>query len=117
MKKIVLLFSMIAFCAVMFGQNLKERKIQYFVDAATKEYSLNQEQQKELLNVRTGFVDELSSIFAQFKNGEITKEEQIEKQKKPNKKFKQAFEKITGKTNAELQSFYKRMSEEIPNVK
>ena len=81
MKKIVLLFSMIAFCAVMFGQNLKERKIQYFVDAATKEYSLNQEQQKELLNVRTGFVDELSSIFAQFKNGEITKEEQIEKQK------------------------------------
>lgn len=117
MKKIALLFTMFAFSAIMFGQSLKEKKTQYFVDAATKEYSLNKDQAKELLAVRVVLMDELSAIFQKVKDGEVTKEDQKELQKAPNSAFKASFEKITGKTNKELQPFYTRMSEEIPNVK
>lgn len=117
MKKIALLFTMFAFSAIMFGQGLKEKKIQYFVDAATKEYKLNKDQTKELMAARVVLMDELSSIFQKVKDGEVTKDEQKELQKEPNKTFKAAFEKITGKTNAELQPFYNRMTEEIPKVK
>lgn len=117
MKKIALLFTMFAFSAIMFGQGLKEKKTQYFVDAAAKEYSLTKEQTKELLAARVVLMDELSSIFQKVKDGSVTKEDQKELQKAPNNTFRAAFERITGKTNKELQPFYTRMTEEIPNVK
>ena len=117
MKKFALLFTMIFFSSIMFGQSLKEKRIQYFVDAASKEYSLSKEQTKELLALRTVLIKDLSSILQKVKKGEVSKDDQKSLEKAPNKAFKNSFEKITGKTNAELQPFYIRMTEEIPNLK
>lgn len=117
MKKIVLFITMIAFSSIVFGQNLKEKKINYFVDSATKEFSLTKEQSKQLKDARVALLDQMGTVAQEAKEGKITDEEKTEKLKEPNRVFRAEFEKITGKTNKDLQPFYKRMSEEIPNVR
>lgn len=117
MKRFTLFFAMIAFCTVMFGQSLLEKRADFFVDAAAKEFSLTKVQKTELLTARMEYLNNLSDLFKQVKAGEITKEEQQEKAKAPNQKMRDVLEKMTGKTNKDLVPFYQKMSEELPKVK
>lgn len=105
------------FCTTLFSQNLKEKKINYFVEEAQKEFKLTNDQAKELLEARTVMANESADILKKAKNNEITKEEQAEKQKVVNQNFKKVFEKLTGKTNKELEPFYDKMREEIQKLK
>ncbi len=117
MKRFTLFIAMFAFCSVMFGQSLLEKRADYFVDAAAKEFSLTKDQKAELLTARMEYLNTLSDLFKQVKAGEITKEEQQEKSKLPNQKMREVLEKLSGKTNKDLAPFYKKMSEELPSVK
>lgn len=117
MKRITLILSMVAFCAVVFSQSLQEKRAVYFTDAAVKEFSLNADQRAELLKARMTYIADMGSVNKQAKNEEITEEVKAEKMKVVNQDMRTAFEKITGKPGKDLQPFYKKMSEELPNVK
>ncbi|WP_066627790.1 hypothetical protein [Labilibacter marinus] len=117
MKKWVLTMAMVVICSVAFAQAWQEKKIQYFVDEATLEFSLNEEQQEQLLKERTEYVSQFSDINKKSKNGQITEEEKKTQVKTINKAFTTYLSGITGKTNKELQPFLKRVREELKSVK
>ena len=117
MKQIIFLLAMVTMGTIAFGQTLNEKRATYFTDAATKEFSLNKEQQKELLESRKAYLSTLASLNEQEKNGELNEEDKKKKTNETNQDFKKMMIKLTGKTAAELDPFYTRMRDELKNVK
>lgn len=117
MKKIVLGLVMMILSLGVFAQNkTQEKKIKYFVDAATKEFSLDTKQNKELLDARNAYITEFMEVQEQVKSGAISQEDKPNKMNEVNKKFNEVFSKITGKSLADLQAFFARMREELQNI-
>ncbi|MDC0177458.1 hypothetical protein OAJ14_04830 [Polaribacter sp.] len=118
MKKIVLtLVLLVAFTATYGQKKWQMKKINYFVDAAAKDFNLDKEAKAKLLKVRTAyFMDYMKTMKAAKAEGL----EQAERRKKLNV-INQAFNKdlieITGKTGKEIQPFLKKMREELKDVK
>ncbi|WP_339882631.1 hypothetical protein [Polaribacter vadi] len=118
MKKIVLTLLLVVAFSTTYGQNkYQERQNKYFVEAAAKEFNLNKDQQKELAEVRTTMVLAYGESNSAMKEGTITKEEMQEKNKEASRNFNNAVIKMTGKTYKELAPFFKRMRDELKNVK
>ncbi|MDO7173106.1 hypothetical protein [Mariniflexile sp. AS56] len=112
MKKLALVLIMIASFTGVYAQNkTQDKKIKYFVEAAVKEFSLNEDQHKELLDARNAYITDYMTA-AKSSEGE----EKKTKLNEVNTKFNQILAKITGKTNGELQPFLARMREELPKV-
>lgn len=117
MKKIVLGVVMMILSVGVFAQNkTQEKKIKYFVEAATKEFSLDAKQNKELLDARNTYISEFMDVQEQVKSGAISQEDKPKKMNEVNKKFNDVFSKITGKPVNELQAFFARMREELQNI-
>lgn len=118
MKKIVLTLLLVVSFATSYGQNkYQERQNKYYVEAAAKEFSLNEDQQKELTEARTTMVLAYGSAQEAFKNGEITQEEKKAKNGEASKAFNMTVTKLFGKSYAELVPFFERMREELKSVK
>jgi len=118
MKKIILTLLLVVAFSTTYGQNkYQERQSKYFVEAAAKEFSLNEDQQKELAEVRTTMVLAYGASQKAMKAGDITKEEKQAKNREASKIFNNAVIKMTGKKYKELAPFFKRMRAELKKVK
>ena len=111
---LILIFALIT--SVSFGQNKwHDGKIKQFVDAAAKEYNLDNNQVKELQEVRKNYVYSYIETAKNEKEGEISNEVKQEKNKELNDSFHNFLIKLTGKNYKELQPFLARMREELKN--
>ncbi|MDX6747901.1 hypothetical protein SHK09_13975 [Polaribacter sp. PL03] len=118
MRKIVLTLLLLVTFTVTYGQNkYQERQSKYFVEAAAKEFSLSEVQQKELKEIRTKMVVAYGESQVSFKSGAITKEQKQAKNREVSKEFNNSVIKMTGKKYKDLAPFFKRMREELKKVK
>ncbi|MCL7762966.1 hypothetical protein MPF19_06010 [Polaribacter sp. Z014] len=118
MKKILLTLVLVVAFSTTYGQNkYQERQNKYFVEAAAKEYNLNDAQQKELTELRTTMVVAYGESQKAAKAGTITKEEKQAKNGEASKAFNRGVIKLTGKNYKELAPFFKRMRDELKKVK
>lgn len=118
MKRIILTLVVALIATVSFSQNdWQQKKIDYFVDAATKEFKLDKKQTKQLSKIRTAYFLDYMVFIKSAKAGDITQEEKKTKVNAHNQQFNSDLKEITGKENKEIQPFLKRMREEIKNVK
>lgn len=116
MKKIVLAALFMLTATVTFGQNKwQQKKIDYFVEAAAKEFKLDKKQTNKLLKVRTTYFLEYMEIVKKAKSGVITPEEKKSQINAHNQKFNANLKAITGTDN--VQPFLVRMRDELKNVK
>ncbi|WP_066219006.1 hypothetical protein [Formosa haliotis] len=117
MKKILLLLLVLVSFSTMYGQNKsQQKKIDYFVNAADKEFNLNESQHKALLDARNAYITDYMGVMKDFKSGSITAEEKKSKLNDVNTNFNTTFSQIAGKTPKELQDFSKRMQVELKKV-
>ena len=118
MKRIILVLTLLMAVTASFAQDKwQQKQINYFVDSAVKEYSLSENQQKELMTLRTTVVMSYVNSAQKVKDGEMTADEKKEVTSQASKDFNIAMTKITGKSYAELQPFFQRMQEEMKNAK
>ena len=118
MKKILLtLLLAVTFTATYAQNKYQERQNKYFVEAAAKEYNLDQAQQDDLTNTRTTMVLAFKDIADKVKSESITKDEAKAQRQEASKAFNNAIIKLTGKNYKELNPFLKRMREELKTVK
>lgn len=118
MKQIILVLTFFMVVTATFGQNKwQQKQINYFVDSAVKEYSLSEDQKKELTNVRTTVVMAYVNSAEKVKSGEMTEDQKKEITQNASKDFNMVVIKMTGKTYPELQPFFQKMQEEIKNLK
>ncbi|WP_282080373.1 hypothetical protein [Aquimarina algiphila] len=118
MKKIILTILLAITFITTYGQNkYQERQNNYFVEAAAKEFNLNESQKNELKDIRMTMVSAYINANKQEKNGDIVAEEKKRKTMEASKIFNNAVIKLTGKTYEELKPFFSRMREELKKVK
>lgn len=118
MKKLAFVFLLFLTVTATFGQNKwQQNQINHFVDAAVKEYSLNEDQKKELSEIRTTVVMAYHNSNQQVKDGAITEDEKKEITKTASNVFNKAFIQMTGKSYKELEPFFQRMQKELKNAK
>ena len=118
MKKIILTLVLVVAFTASYGQNkYQQRQNDYFVEAAAKEFKLNDSQQKDLKEIRTKMVIAYGESQKSFKAGDITKEEKQAKNRESSKVFNNAAIKLIGKNYKELAPFFKRMRKELKEVK
>lgn len=118
MKKILLtLLLAVTFTATYSQNKYQERQNKYFVEAAAKEYSLDQAKQENLKDIRTTMVLAYGKINKQVKSNAITKDQAKAQRKEASKAFNNAMIKLTGKSYKELSPFLSRMRDELKKVK
>ncbi|TYA92136.1 hypothetical protein [Seonamhaeicola marinus] len=116
MKKIIALAAFLCVVSMSFGQNKwQQKKIDYFVEAAAKEFKLDKKQTTKLSKVRTTYFLEYMEIVKKAKSGAITQEEKKSQINAHNQKFNTNLKAITGTDN--VQPFLVRMRNELKNVK
>jgi len=114
MKQIILTLLVFFTVTVSFGQDKYQmKKVNYFVEAAQKEYSLDKTQTKDLLDARTAYFKEYQKVFSAAKNGEISDDEKKTQSNEVNNKFNKYFSELTGKNANELKPFFERIREEM----
>ncbi|WP_211316278.1 hypothetical protein [Flavobacterium faecale] len=117
MKKIVLVLMMMVTFSAAFAQNkTQEKKIKYFVDAATTEFKLDASKSKELLDARNTYITNFMDVLKKAKSGELSAEDKKGKMNEVNSAFNAEFSKVTGKTQAELKPFFERMRDELSSI-
>ena len=89
------------------------KKINYFVDAAQIEYSLDKKQTKELLDAWSADFIDYQKVFSAAKNGEISEDEKKTQSNEVNNKFNKYFSELTAKNWNELKPFFDRVREEM----
>lgn len=114
MKRIILVLVLVMAVTTTFGQDKWQQKhIDYFVDSAVKEYSLNDTQKKDLAVMRTAVVMAYVNSAEKVKNGEMTADEKKEFTQNATKDFNIGLTKMLGKSYAEVQPFLQKMQEDI----
>ena len=117
MKRIILTLLVVLTVSVTFGQNKwHQKQINYFVDAAVKEYSLNEEQKKELTEIRTTVIMAYIDGQQEVKDGERTQEENKEITKQASNVFNSKFGEMIGKTYNEFSPFLQKIAKEIKEL-
>ncbi len=116
MKKILLIMLFLT-VSMSFGQDKYQmKKINYFVDAAQKEYNLDKTKTKELLDARTAYFNDYQKVMAAAKSGEISDDEKKTQSNEINNKFNKYFGELTGKSGNELKPFFDRVREEMKSL-
>lgn len=116
MKKL-LVFVLFLTVSVTFGQNIKtqQKKIEYFVEAATKEFNLSADQTKELLVFRTEMAQSYLDLNKAVKEG-LSDDEKKAKNQEISKSFNAKLTKLVGKSYKEIEPFLNKMREELKSV-
>jgi len=116
MRRLILVLTLIMAVSTTFGQDKwQQKKIDYFVEAAVKEFKLDNRQGKELLKTRTDYFNDYMVIIKNGKDGKISEEEQKTQLNEHNQNFNIKLKEITGADN--IQPFLVRMRDELKNVK
>lgn len=117
MKKILLTLLVLVSFATSYGQTKwHEKQNNHFVEAAAKEYALNDEQKQELATTRLDMVKAFIESNQEFKDGGITQDEKKEKNRAASQKFNSYFSQLVGKPYKEVAPFMKKMREELKNM-
>ncbi|MBU2950986.1 hypothetical protein KO493_09775 [Tamlana agarivorans] len=115
MKRVILGILFLLTITVTFGQSKwDQKKIDYFVDEAVKEFHLDKKQQKELLKERTNYILDYKEVSKKAKAGEITGEEKKTQLNECNNNFVETLKTISGEDN--VQPFLLRMRDELKKV-
>lgn len=118
MKKIFLtLLLVVGFSSVYGQQKWQMKKINYFVDAAAKEFNLDKDAKAKLLEVRTAYFLDYMKTMKEAKAAGLEQAEKRKKLNAVNQEFNKNLREISGKTGQEIQPFLKRMRDELKNVK
>ncbi len=117
MKKLSLLFALIAICGTVMAQKHVEKKVNYFVDETVKEYNLSEDHKSDLHEFYSVQAKAVAAINKEVKAGNKTKEEAKVIYKKNNQELTAFLSKMTGKTKKELRPFLDRVREEMKSVK
>lgn len=116
MKRLLLTIALVLTVGLTFGQNQwQQKKIDYFVEAAVKEFKLDKKQARELMKVRTTYFLEYMEIVKKAKNGALTQDEKKSKINAHNQQFNKDLKALTETDN--VQPFLIRMRDELKNVK
>lgn len=116
MKKIILTLVLFVTVSVSFGQaKWQQDKINQFVDAAVKEYNLDDSQKEILTASRTKMFMGYFDMQKKKKSGEISVEEGKVISKKLASDFHNDLIKLTGKTYKELSPFLKMQRKKLKN--
>ncbi|TNJ42410.1 hypothetical protein KFZ70_14605 [Tamlana fucoidanivorans] len=114
MKKIVFTLLLIVAFASSYGQSKwHKQQNQIFVDAAAKEYGLDDSQKEKLYDVRLDMVTAYMDSNKAMKAGDITKEEMRAKNKEASETFHTELAKITGKPYKEMKPWLDEMREKM----
>ncbi len=105
MKKITLLLGVLLISTTMFGQKWLQDKAQYLVDAAVKEYKLDEKQEKALFTFYLDHLKEQQKIQQSFKDGDITKEESNKGYKALTVSLRDELVKITSEKPKDIMKF------------
>lgn len=117
MKQIILTLLVLLTVTITYGQNKYQlKKINYFVDEAVKEFSLDKDQAKDLLDARKTYFNDYQEIFQAAKEGNITQEEKKEQINGVNQKFNKYFGELTGKNWNELKPFFDKIRLAMENM-
>lgn len=116
MKRLSLLFAIVAICGSVFAQKHVEKKVNYFVDEAVKEYSLNEEQKNQLHEVYSAQAKEVAAINKEVKEGNKTREEAKVIYKKNTQEITALLCEMTGKTKKEVKPFLERVRQELKTI-
>lgn len=117
MKQIILTLLVFFTVVISFGQDKYQmKKINYFVDAAQKEFSLDKTKTKELLDARTAYFNDYQKVMAAAKSGEISDDEKKTQSNEVNNKFNKYFGELTGKSWNDLKPFFDRVREEMKSL-
>lgn len=118
MKKIIIaLILVLSFSSAYSQGKYHQRQNTYYVEAATKEYSLDKKQQEELSEIRMEMVTIYITNNKAFKNDEITKEEKKAKNREASKVYHNKLAKLTGKSYKEMKPWLANMRKELKKVK
>ena len=118
MKKIILtLLLVVAFTATYGQQKWQMKKINYFVDAAAKEFNLDKKAKAKLLEVRTSYFMDYMKTMKKAKADGLEKDERRKKLTAVNQEFNKNLREISGKNGREIQPFLKRMRQELKDLK
>ncbi|GJM64261.1 hypothetical protein [Persicobacter diffluens] len=103
MKNLILIIVFFLALNTSFAQHAsREAKIQYFVEQSVQEFKLDKKQAKKLKEARVEYIAVLSEAQQKFKNGSISKDQQLEINKNASKDFKSFMGQLTGYTPGEL---------------
>ena len=117
MKKIILTLVLVMSFAFTYGQTKwQEKQNKYFVEAAAKEYNLDDKQQKDLAENRMVMVKSFMDSNKAFKSGGLTEVEKKEKNRAASKKFNGYISQLVGKPYKEVAPFMARMRKELKNM-
>ncbi|WP_163397330.1 hypothetical protein [Flavobacterium fluviatile] len=119
MKKIFLAFAILIGVANSYSQNVpanQQKKVSYFVKAATDEFDLNRSQQKKLLKAREDYINKYINLMQDYKKNAVSEEYKNTQQNELSKIFVQELTEISKRQPGEIQLFLDRMREELKNV-
>ena len=114
MKKIILTLLLIVSFASTYGQSKwHKQQNEVFVEAAAKEYNLDDAQKEKLYDARMKMMMSYKESNQAVENGEITKEEKQAKNHEISANFNAELSKITGKSFKEMKPWLQKMREEM----
>ncbi|KZS38846.1 hypothetical protein AWE51_14795 [Aquimarina aggregata] len=114
MTKIFIILFLFVASTAYYGQGKRhEKQNAYYVEEATKEFNLDEEQQTKLSNFRMDMVNTYITSTTSFKAGNISQEELKNVTKKASETFHNKLSKLTGKTHKEMQTWLKSMREKL----
>lgn len=114
MKKIVLTLLLVVSFATTYGQSKwHKQQNEIFVEAAAKEYGLDDAQQKDLSEVRLTMMKAYMDSNKAAQAGDITKEEKQAKNREASSVFHTELSEITGKPYKEMEPWLTKMREEM----
>ena len=118
MKKLIIALLLFATVTTSFAQGkFHERQNTAYIEAAAKEFDLDEKQQVELSDFRMEMVKAYITSNKAFKAEEITKEEKKKLTKEASKVYHNKLSELTGKAYKEMQPWLKKMREELKKVK
>ncbi|WP_299184108.1 hypothetical protein [uncultured Aquimarina sp.] len=117
MKKILTtLFLFVLFTTSYAQENYHQKRNTYYVEAAAKEFDLDQKQQSELSKIRMEMVEKYRDSNKSFKAGEISEEEKKKINKEASTTFHNKLSKLTGKNYKEMEPWLKKMREKMKKM-
>ncbi|WP_299255666.1 hypothetical protein [uncultured Aquimarina sp.] len=117
MKKIIITSLLFVLFSTSYGQgNYHQERNTYYVEAAAKEFDLDQKQKSELSKIRMKMVEAYRDSNKSFKAGRISEEEMKKNNKEASINFHNQLSILTGKTYKEMQPWLKKMREKMKKL-
>ncbi|NLR89742.1 MULTISPECIES: hypothetical protein [Flammeovirga] len=116
MKKYLFILLAVMVSITSFAQDKKKSKVQVkaekYAEVFAKEFSLNEEQQKSVYEIKLQQIKDYGNNNKAKKNGDVTAEAFKEKRKEIGKTATKKISEATGVTSKEINAFNKKLKEQ-----